>query len=137
MIKDIEIGGKVCRLKSSAAIPRIYRQFFNKDLLMDMNSIFEYSALKAKLNRELKAKAKKEGEEFEPINDNLLPEHIETLENLTYILHKHGDPSQPDDIDEWFEQFEMLDIYDAFPAVINMWTEENKQLVTAKKKNAK
>ena len=64
-----------------------------------------------------------------------MPEHIETLENLTYILHKHGDPSQPDEIEEWFEQFEMLDIYDAFPSVINMWAEENKQLVSAKKKN--
>lgn len=137
MIKEVNIGGRKCRLKSSAAIPRIYREKFGEDLIVGMSEIFNYSNLKRKLNEELKAKAEAEGTEFEPTDDNLPAKHIETLENFAYILHKHGDPSQSDDVEDWLEQYDLTDIYDIFPELINIWIEENKQTSTAKKKSGK
>ena len=135
MEKELLIGGRRCRLKSSAAIPRIYRQLFNSDLLVEIDEIYQYSSSRKRLNKELEAKAASEGMEFEPVSENLLPEHITTLENLMYVMNKYGDPEQPDDIKSWLDQFDVFDVYNALPEVLKMWNEERKQTSRAKKKS--
>ena len=30
------------------------------------------------------------------------------LRTLHFLMHKHGDPDQPDDINEWLDQFETI-----------------------------
>ena len=59
---------------------------------------------------------------------------LETFENIAYIMHKHGDASQPDDINEWLEQFETFDIYKVLPEILTLWNLENVTTSVAKKK---
>ena len=65
---------------------------------------------------------------------NLPIDSLEMFENIAFLMHKHGDPSQPADIEEWLEQFAMLDIYKILPEIVEMWNVENKQTSTGKKK---
>ena len=53
MEKTVKIDGKNVRLKSSAAIPRMYRNIFGKDIFKDM------MALKKAMDRK-----KKQGDEL-------------------------------------------------------------------------
>ena len=115
MRKVIEIDGKQCKFKSSAAIPRMYRLKFNRDIFVDL----------AKLDAEVK-KADKHKSSI-PISS------LEVFENVAYLMHKHGDSSQPQDINEWLEQFEMFDIYEVLPQIMEMWRVENLQMSKAKK----
>lgn len=115
MVRDVEVGGKLCTLKTSAALPRIYRLKFKRDLFNDI------AAIEKKINK------KKDGGEDLPI------EALTTFENIAYIMHKHGDKSQPNDINTWLEQFDTFDIYMIFPVIVEMWAEENKTLSVSKK----
>lgn len=135
MVKEVKIGGKKCRLKSSAAVVRMYREKFKEDVIVAMNEIFMSIAQRSQINKEIEEAAKKEGKEAKKVSEDLLPEHTKTLENFAYILHKNGDPSQPDEITEWLEQFGLTGIYDIFSELIDIWIEENKQIATAKKKS--
>lgn len=65
---------------------------------------------------------------------NLPIDSLEMFENIAFLMHKHGDPSQPSDIEEWLEQFSMLDIYKILPEIVEMWNVENEQTSTGKKK---
>ena len=112
MVKKIKIGEKECTFASSAAIPRLYRIKFHKDLFCDMSKIT------------------KEASE----NGEVSIESLEAFENIAYLMHKHGDPSQPEDINEWLDQFEIFSIYSVLPQIIEMWQLENKTMSTPKKK---
>ena len=114
MEKKIMIGEKECLIKSSAAIPRLYRMTFGEDIINEMNVLHEH--------------VQKNGE--------FLPEHVTTLENLLYVMNRHADPETPDTIEEWFEQFNFTEVYGVLPEVIKIWNEENRRTSTAKKKNA-
>lgn len=131
MIKNVVIGGKKCRLKTSAALPRIYRDKFKRDIILDMNDIFAYIGERDAINAE-------------HINDKdytpaagLKPEHYDNIERIAYAMHKYGDPSQPDDFDEWLESFRWTDVYDFFPYIIEMWIDEIKEIKPSKKKGEK
>lgn len=52
-------------------------------------------------------------------------------------MHKHGDPTQPSEIDEWLEQFETFSIYKVLPEILEMWGLENKQMSVSKKETEK
>lgn len=115
MEKVIQIGGVDCRLKSSAAVARLYRLHFGDDLIIDMNQLME----DAKAN---------EG--------TLQPRNITTLEQYAYVCHKHADPSQPETIDEWLGQFEDDSaIYLALGDIISLWKKETESKSTSKKKS--
>lgn len=117
MEKTVLIEGKEIKLKSSAALPRIYRVKFGRDLFSDFYKI--------------QKDAKKEDDQ------SVLPASVmEIFENIAYLMAKHADPSQPDTIEEWLEQFSnAFSVYKSLTDVMEMWTEENKQTVTAKKKD--
>ena len=56
------------------------------------------------------------------------------FENVAYVMAKHGDPSIPDDIDEWMDQFELFSIYEVLPEILKLWNLNNKQTSAPKKK---
>lgn len=116
MEKTVFIDGVEVKLKSSAALPRIYRVKFGRDLFSDFYKI--------------QKDAKKSD------NQSVFPSAMmEIFENIAYLMARHADPSQPDTVEEWLEQFgNAFSIYKILPDVMEMWTEENKQTVTAKKK---
>lgn len=122
MRKTIEINGIKCNFKSSAAIPKIYRMKFGRDIFVDLN------------NLKTRMEAQKKNQEETGIEESFLPlETLEIFENIAYLMHKHGDPTQPNEEIEWLDQFEFMDIYEVLPEILDMWKLENKQLSVPKK----
>ena len=78
MTRTIEIDGKDVCFKASAAIPRIYRIKFHRDIYKD-----------------LRALEKVVGENSEEAS-GLDMFSLEMFENIAYIMAKHADPSIPD-----------------------------------------
>jgi len=139
MKKDIEISGIVCHFKSSAAIPRIYRLKFHRDIFVDMEKIRKSMDVQQRLQKEKAEAAKENGEEIDTqdVESTLPVESLELFENIAYLMHKHGDPSQPDSIEDWLDQFDMFDIYTILPEILMMWNMETEQMSQAKKKIAR
>ena len=77
MIRQIEIDGKQVSFKASAAIPRIYRMKFQRDIYKD-----------------LKALEKSIGDNSEG-NSNLDMFSLEMFENIAFVMAKHADASIP------------------------------------------
>lgn len=78
MIQKIEIDGKQVPFKASAAIPRIYRIKFHRDIYKDLDVL---------------GKAVGNGDEGSSHLDMF---SLEMFENIAYIMAKHADPSIPD-----------------------------------------
>lgn len=113
--KTIEISGKPVTFRSSAAIPRIYRLKFKRDIFKDL----------AKLEKSYRNKAQ-DSEDLE-IDD------LEIFENVAYIMAYHADPTIPKTIDEWLDQFEMFSIYQVLPEILELWGSNLMTDVQAKK----
>ena len=101
--KTIQISGQEVRFRSSAAIPRLYRIKFKRDIFKDL----------AKLEQSYKDKSD-DGSELQ-IDD------LEIFENVAYIMAFHADPSIPGDINDWLDQFEMFSIYQVLPEILELW----------------
>ena len=135
MRKTLVIGGVECNFKTSAAVPRMYRLKFKRDIFNDLNGIDREIKAQKKRMEEEKQIALEKGLEFDASEyESTLPVQTLTIfENIAFIMHKHGDPSQPQEIDDWLDQFETFDIYEIFPEIIEMWNDENKQMSEPKK----
>lgn len=115
LIKKIEIDGKQVPFKASAAIPRIYRIKFNRDIYKDL------SALEKSIGK---------GNEKE---SNLDLFSLEMFENIAYVMAKHADPGIPDSPEEWLDEFNTFSIYQILPQLIELWGLNVKTDVEAKK----
>jgi hypothetical protein len=117
MEKVIEIDGKEVKFRATAAIPRLYRIKFGRDIMQDMKSI----------EAALKAAKKNEG----PIPPKLL----EIFEDVSYLMAKHADPDmEAKSPDEWLEGFNTFSIYMVFPQLLDLWKSNNMTLGESKKK---
>ena len=101
--RTLSIGGKEVKMKSSAAIPRLYRIKFKRDVFKDLS----------KLQTSYDNKEKTGGE--------LQIEDLEIFENLAYIMAYHADPSIPETIKDWLDQFQIFSIYEVLPEILKMW----------------
>ena len=113
--KTVLVSGKEVRFRSSAAIPRLYRIKFKRDIFKDLS----------KLEASYKGKAD-DGEELQI-------EDLEIFENVAYIMAFHADPSIPKTIDEWLDQFEMFSIYQVLPQILELWGENMATEISSKK----
>ena len=113
--KTVEIDGKQMLFKASAAIPRIYRIKFGRDIYKDL----------AKLEKSVSKN--KEG------NSEIDIPSLEMFENIAYIMAKHADPSIPDTPEEWLDNFNTFSIYQVLPSLIELWGLNMKRDVQAKK----
>ena len=116
MTQTIEIDGKPVKFRASAAIPRIYRMRFHRDIYKDL-SLLEKSISK-----------QDEGD------SNLDLFSLEMFENIAYIMAKHADPSIPDTPEEWLDNFNTFSIYQVLPKLIELWG-LNVQTTVQSKKN--
>jgi len=103
IVRKVEIDGKQVPFKASAAIPRIYRIKFNRDIYKDLRSL---------------EKAVGEGDEE---NSNLDLFSLEMFENIAYVMAKHADPDIPDTPEEWLDEFNTFSIYQVLPSIIELW----------------
>ena len=119
MTKKIEIDGKQVPFRASAAIPRIYRMKFHRDIYKDL------SALEKSIGS---------GNE-ETSNLDLFS--LEMFENIAFIMAKHADPEIPDTPEEWLDEFNTFSIYQVLPKLIELWGLNVKTDVEAKKNFAR
>ena len=103
IVKKITIDDKEVAFKASAAIPRIYRLKFQRDIYKDLRSL---------------EKAVGEGDE-EKSNLDLFS--LEMFENIAYVMAKHADPNIPDTPEEWLDEFNTFSIYQVLPSIIELW----------------
>ena len=115
LVKTIEIDGKPVKFKASAAIPRIYRIKFQRDIYKDLAS--------------LEKTIDKSSEEV----SNLDLFSLEMFENIAYVMVKHADPEIPDTPEEWLDDFNTFSIYQVLPKIIELWGLNVKTDVEAKK----
>ena len=101
--KTVLVSGKEVRFRSSAAVPRLYRIKFKRDIFKDLS----------KLEASYKGKAE-DGAEIQI-------EDLEIFENVAYIMAWHADPTIPGTIEEWLDEFEMFSIYEILPEILDLW----------------
>ena len=103
MTKKIQIDGKDVEFKASAAIPRIYRLKFHRDIYKDLRDLEKSVGTSS----------------AEESNLDLLS--LELFENIAYIMAKHADPKIPDTPEEWLDEFSTFSIYQVLPKIIELW----------------
>ena len=102
--RTIEIDGKPVAFKASAAIPRIYRLKFQRDIYKDLWDL---------------EKAIGSSDEN---NSSLDLFSLEMFENIAYIMAKHAEPEAvPDSPEEWLDGFNTFSIYQVLPEIIKLW----------------
>ena len=119
MIKNIEIDGKQVPFRASAAIPRIYRMKFQRDIYKDLAS--------------LEKAIDSNSEEV----SNLDLFSLEMFENIAFVMAKHADASIPNTPEEWLDGFNTFSIYQVLPQLIELWGLNVQTDVEAKKNFAR
>lgn len=118
LTKTILIDGKEVKFKASAAIPRLYRIKFGRDIFKDLDSLGK------SVNTNNKAQS------------GLDIPSLEMFENISYIMAKHADDSVPDTPEEWLDEFSTFSIYEILPEIIDLWGLNLKNDVKSKKELA-
>ena len=116
MKQTITIDGQEVAFKASAAIPRIYRMKFHRDIFKDLRDL------------------EKSIDKNDPENSSLDLFSLEMFENIAYVMAKHADPSIPDTLEEWLDGFNTFSIYQVLPQIIELWGLNTRTEVQAKKK---
>lgn len=118
--KTIEIDGKQVEFRASAAIPRLYRNRFRRDIYKDLRD------LEKSINRE------------DPEASTLDTFSLELFEDISYVMAKHAAPDKvPDTPDEWLDQFSTFSIYQVLPEIIKLWGLNLETRANAKKNLAR
>lgn len=116
IIKNIEIDGKLVPFKASAAIPRIYRLKFGRDIFSDIDKLIEAT------------------DQEKPEESSLDLITLEIFEDVAYTMAKYADDSVPETPEEWLDGFNMFSIYFILPQIIELWRLNNQTAVAGKKK---
>ena len=101
--KNIEIDGKEVLFRASAAIPRLYRIKFRRDIYKDL------AALEKAVDT-----STEDGSMLDTFS-------LELFENIAYMMARHADPNIPDTPEEWLEDFNTFSIYQVLPQIIELW----------------
>lgn len=121
MTKTIVVDGREVPLRSSAAIPRLYRIKFHRDIIQDMAAI-------------QRAVEKSRAENPDGTASTIPPDALELFENVAYLMAKHADPQVPGSAEEWLEGFDTFSIYAVFPTILALWEDNIRQLSVPAKK---
>lgn len=124
MEKIVEIDGNPVKFKATAALPRLYRTLFGRDIFQDMAPIIE----------RFQSMAGSNGNATE-ILKNIHVNDMAVLEDLTFAMAKAGDPSLPYlDTGEWMDQYSFNSMSQAQQEAITLWIMDNYTLEKTKKK---
>lgn len=126
METTVTIDGKEVKFRATAAVPRLYRIKFGRDIIQDINAV-----------KQALDKKKAESQDEAGTISALPVATLEIFENIAYIMAKHADkeavPASPD---EWLDGFNTFSIYGVFPVICYLWEGNMEGLVEAKKKLA-
>lgn len=127
MTKTVTIDGKEYRMRASALTPRLYRAFFKRDMMRDMQNLL------TAYNKMLALPEDAAEEEKTEANMAIL-DHLEVFENIAWLFCREGGEQVGGSPDEWLDTIEgMFSIYEAMPAIIDLWAEN--QITTSNPKN--
>lgn len=102
--KKITIDGKEVAFRASAAVPRLYRIKFGRDIYKDL--------------RQLESSVG-EGDENASKLDLF---SLELFEDLAWLMARHADPENvPDNPEDFLDQFNTFSIYQILPQLIDLW----------------
>ncbi|MCM1226022.1 MAG: hypothetical protein NC320_01180 [Clostridium sp.] len=119
--ENILVDGIEVPFKASAAVPRLYRIKFGRDIYRDFADL-----------------QKSVGENSDAENSALSIESLEVFENIAYIMAKHADPENvPNSPDEWLENFNTFSIYEILPKLLELWGLNIETQVESKKNIAR
>lgn len=124
MEKTVTIDGREIKLKTSGALPRIYRRLLRREIFEDVAKLIMTSI------------ALSDPERPDPSKEDQL-EANEILENLTFIMAKHAEPSLPETVEEWLSGFEdeaSLNDAKVTGTVIALWLHETETTSAERKK---
>jgi len=124
MEKTVTIDGKEIKLKTSGALPRIYRRLLRREIFEDV----------AKMSRVSVALA--DPERPDPSKEEQL-EAGEIIEDLIFAMAKHADPALPESVEEWLAGFEdeaALSDPEVTGAAVRLWLHETEQTSESRKK---
>ena len=122
----IEVDGKQVAFKASAALPRIYRIQFHRDIFVDLQKIVK----SVKRSEEQK---KKNSDKNSDTESDIPIEDLSVFEQIAYIMAKHADPEVPEDIMDWLDQFNTFSIYEVLPEIMKLWNLNEQTQIDAKK----
>ena len=129
MTRTAIIGGKEYRMRASALTPRLYRAFFKRDIIRDMQGLITV------YNKVVEVQKKEDAteEEQNAVSMELL-DHLEVFENTAWLFCKEAGEVVGDSPEEWLDSIEgVFSIYEAMPVIVDLWAEQ--QITTAKPKN--
>jgi hypothetical protein len=101
--------------RASAAIPRLYRNKFHRDIYRDLSEL------------------QKGIDESDAENSSLDTFSLELFENIAWLMAKHADKTVPDTPEEWLDEFNTFSIYEILPQIIELWGLNTEQEVAVKK----
>ena len=113
--KTVSIDGTEVTFRASAAIPRLYRNKFHRDIYKDLNEL------------------QKGIDASDPESSSLDTFSLELFENIAWLMAKHQNPEVPDTPEEWLDQFTTFSIYEILPQIIELWGLNVEQQVDSKK----
>ncbi len=114
--KVIDIDGNAVTFKASAAIPRLYRNKFHRDIYKDLRML--QSGIEG-------------GDQDASTLDTF---SLELFENIGWLMAWHADPEQvPDTPEAWLDKFNTFSIYEILPQLVDLWGLNVKREVTARK----
>lgn len=114
--RNIEIDGRPVPFKASAAIPRIYRLRFGRDIYEDIGKLSESV------------------EENNPAQSRLSGEMLGVFEDVAYTMAKYADPAIPETVEDWLDGFSVFSIYLILPEIVKLWNLNTATLAESKKK---
>ncbi len=127
MIKTVEIDGKEYRMRASALTPRLYRAFFKRDMIRDMQNLLHAYNQAIMLPEDATEDQKTEA-------NIVVLDYLEVFENIAWLFCKEGGEKVGNSPEEWLDTIDgMFSIYEAMPAIIDLWTEN--QETTSVQKN--
>lgn len=113
--KTVTVDGKEVTFRASAAIPRLYRNKFHRDIYKDLNEL------------------QKGIDANDPESSNLDTSSLELFENIAWLMARHADSTVPDTPEDWLDQFNTFSIYEILPQIIELWGLNVEQQVESKK----
>lgn len=113
MEEIVKIGEREIGMKVNGNTPRLYREIFGRDLMVDFSSLIKHVD-------------KKSGALIGDFD-------FSTVENLAFTMAKQYDPSLVS-ISEWLEQFGIDDLYLSMAQIVGLW-EKSKRTTSEPKKN--
>ena len=116
IIKNIEIDGRPVAFNASAAVPRIYRARFGRDLFEDLSVLMDAVEKSSAESSTLSVKA------------------LTMFEDIAYTMAKHADASVPETPEEWLDGFNIFSIYGILPQIVEMWKLNSATTSESKKK---